>query len=93
MMNFSTAQRTNTNMSRTPLTASANERSTVDRREAQRLLDCIESREATVGVIGLGCVGLPLAVEYAGAGFETIGIDMDGDRADRLNAGKATSTT
>ena len=88
-MNFSTAQRTNTDMSRTPPTASANERSTVDSREAQRLLDCIESREATVGVIGLGYVGLPLAVEYAGAGFETIGIDMDGDRVDRLNAGKS----
>lgn len=40
----------------------------------EKLLKKIKSRELTVGVIGLGYVGLPLAVEKAKAGFKTIGI-------------------
>ncbi len=47
----------------------------------------IESREAVIGVIGLGYVGLPLAVEYADKGFSTIGIDLNKERVLRLNAG------
>ena len=41
------------------------------------LLDRITSRRARAGVVGLGYVGLPLAVELARAGFETVGIDLD----------------
>ncbi len=44
---------------------------------ASALLDRIERREARVGVVGLGYVGLPLAVELGRAGFHVTGIDLD----------------
>ena len=42
----------------------------------QQLLKKIEEKSITVGVVGLGYVGLPLAVEKAKAGFKTIGFDV-----------------
>lgn len=51
------------------------------------LKEKIESRRARVGVIGLGYVGLPLAVEYAKAGFSVTGIDLSSAKIDRVNAG------
>ena len=51
------------------------------------LLDRIAARRAQVAVIGLGYVGLPLAVELAKAGFCTVGIDLDARKVDALNAG------
>jgi len=44
---------------------------------AQKLLNKIENRTAVVGVIGLGHVGLPLAIEFARAGFSVTGFDLD----------------
>ena len=44
------------------------------------LLNKIDKREITVGVVGLGYVGLPLAVEKAKAGFKTIGFDVQGKK-------------
>src|SRR5262245_26385416 len=52
------------------------------------LREKITHRNAHVGVIGLGYVGLPLAVGFAEAGFRVTGIDLDGARVTRLNAGK-----
>ena len=49
----------------------------------------IELREARVGVVGLGYVGLPLAVEYAKAGFSVTGIDLSVSKVDRVNAGES----
>ena len=40
------------------------------------LLEKIEKRDAVVGIIGLGYVGLPLAMEFANAGFRVIGYDI-----------------
>ncbi len=40
----------------------------------------LASKTARIGVVGLGYVGLPLAVEYASAGFDTVGIDVDPDK-------------
>jgi UDP-N-acetyl-D-glucosamine dehydrogenase len=54
---------------------------------AQELLRRIETREAVVAVIGLGYVGLPLAVGYAEAGFRVIGIDVDHRRVETLRNG------
>ena len=54
---------------------------------AERLLDQIQSRRARVGVIGLGYVGLPLAVEFARSGFVTTGIDLDGRKVDAIRQG------
>ena len=51
------------------------------------LLERIASRQARIGVIGLGYVGLPLAVEFARAGFPVIGYDVDRTKVDALNAG------
>ena len=46
----------------------------------------LQSKEATIGVVGLGYVGLPIAVEFAAAGFSTVGIDLNRERVLRLNA-------
>jgi UDP-N-acetyl-D-glucosamine dehydrogenase len=46
-------------------------------------------REATVAIIGLGYVGLPLAVAFAEAGFKVIGIDVEQGRVDMLNRGSS----
>jgi UDP-N-acetyl-D-glucosamine dehydrogenase len=51
------------------------------------LLERIHARTATVGVVGLGYVGLPLAVEFARAGFTTVGIDLDARKVDAVNQG------
>ena len=55
----------------------------------QNLLDKIESRDAVLGVIGLGYVGLPLAVEFAQAGYRVIGVDVDQRKVDSLNKGES----
>jgi UDP-N-acetyl-D-glucosamine dehydrogenase len=54
---------------------------------ASSLLERIASRQARVGVIGLGYVGLPLAVEFAHAGFVVTGFDVDPAKAAQINAG------
>ena len=48
----------------------------------------LKTKTATLGVIGLGYVGLPLAVEKAKAGFKTIGFDVQKDKIDMVNLGK-----
>ena len=49
----------------------------------------LEDRTATCGVIGLGYVGLPLVVEFAKAGYNVIGIDVDPRRVDQVNRGES----
>jgi len=56
---------------------------------AGALLARLESRRAVVGVLGLGYVGLPLALALAGAGFRTLGFDRDRDRLATLRAGRS----
>lgn len=48
----------------------------------------IKNKSATVGVVGLGYVGLPIAVEFAERGFRTTGIDTNKRRAESVNRGK-----
>jgi len=52
------------------------------------LLDKIKNREASIGIIGLGYVGLPLVIQFVKAGFKTIGFDIDEQKIKRLNQGK-----
>ncbi|HXS93430.1 MAG TPA: nucleotide sugar dehydrogenase [Candidatus Limnocylindrales bacterium] len=54
---------------------------------AQMLKEKIQARTARVGIVGLGYVGLPLAVEFAKAGFHVTGIDLSEEKARRVNAG------
>jgi UDP-N-acetyl-D-glucosamine dehydrogenase len=49
----------------------------------------IRNKTAVVGVIGMGYVGLPLAVELGREGFKVVGIDVDPHRVSRINAGKS----
>ena len=51
------------------------------------LLEKLESRRATIAVIGLGYTGLPLAVAFADVGFSVVGIDVDEARVDTVNRG------
>ena len=53
----------------------------------QTLLEKIKTKTACLGVIGLGYIGLPLAVENAKAGFKTIGFDIQQKKVDLLNQG------
>jgi UDP-N-acetyl-D-glucosamine dehydrogenase len=55
----------------------------------QQLLDRLNRRAAKVGIVGLGYVGLPLAVEFAEAGFSVIGLDLDAHKVDQLNRGES----
>src|SRR5215475_15732453 len=47
----------------------------------------ISNRTARVGIVGLGYVGLPLAVEFAKAGFHVTGVDLVESKVARINAG------
>jgi len=54
---------------------------------ARLLEEKIRARTARVGIVGLGYVGLPLAVEFAKAGFHVTGIDISAEKTQRVNAG------
>jgi UDP-N-acetyl-D-glucosamine dehydrogenase len=49
----------------------------------------IRSRRARVGIVGLGYVGLPLAVEFAKAGFSVTGIDISNQKVNHVNSGES----
>ncbi|MGN7175944.1 UDP-N-acetyl-D-glucosamine dehydrogenase [Paenibacillus sp. FSL R5-0490] len=53
----------------------------------QTLINKIENKEAVIGVVGLGYVGLPLAVEKAKAGYKVIGFDVQAARVEQVNMG------
>jgi UDP-N-acetyl-D-glucosamine dehydrogenase len=53
------------------------------------IIRLIKDQRATVGVIGLGYVGLPLATEFAGKGFKAIGFEVDEKKVEQINAGRS----
>ncbi|HEU4851601.1 MAG TPA: nucleotide sugar dehydrogenase, partial [Telluria sp.] len=53
----------------------------------EQLIARLSDRSAVIGIIGLGYVGLPLTLRYAAVGFKVLGIDIDGTKVDKLNAG------
>jgi UDP-N-acetyl-D-glucosamine dehydrogenase len=53
------------------------------------LKDKIRDRKARIGIIGLGYVGLPLAVEFAKEGFDVTGFDVDESKVTEINAGRS----
>ena len=56
---------------------------------AASLLQKIRARKARAGVVGLGYVGLPLAVEFGRAGYSTVGIDLDSKKTTAINDGRS----
>ena len=56
---------------------------------SESLTEKIRARQASVGVIGLGYVGLPLAVEFAKAGLRTIAFDVDTDKVEKIRRGES----
>ncbi|HKP54903.1 MAG TPA: nucleotide sugar dehydrogenase [Chloroflexia bacterium] len=56
---------------------------------ARILAEKIEKCTATVGVIGLGYVGLPLAVDFAHAGFNVVALDLDESKVESIKAGRS----
>ncbi len=57
-------------------------------RQDQILADRISSRHAVVGIVGMGYVGVPLAMAFRRAGFPVIAFDVDAGRVDALNNGR-----
>jgi UDP-N-acetyl-D-glucosamine dehydrogenase len=56
---------------------------------AQTLHSKLTGRTAKTGIVGLGYVGLPLAVEFGNAGFTVVGIDLDQRKVDAINRGES----
>jgi UDP-N-acetyl-D-glucosamine dehydrogenase len=56
---------------------------------AEILAEKIRNKTARVGIVGLGYVGLPLAVEFARAGFDVTGIDISEEKTRKVNAGES----
>lgn len=54
----------------------------------KRIEALLEQKRARIGVVGLGYVGLPLAVEFAKAGFQVTGVDVDARKVAKLNRGE-----
>ncbi|WP_108444331.1 nucleotide sugar dehydrogenase [Halomonas denitrificans] len=54
-----------------------------------RLVERLERKEAVIGIVGLGYVGLPLMLRYSDIGFRVLGIDIDPGKVARLNAGES----
>ena len=54
-----------------------------------QLLAKISDRSAVIAIVGLGYVGLPLAVAFAEHGFPVVGIDVDTRKVDALNHGES----
>lgn len=54
----------------------------------RELVKRIEARDARIGVIGLGYVGLPLVIAFVKAGFKVTGFDIDKEKVDALNSGR-----
>ncbi|MDQ3640716.1 MAG: 3-hydroxyacyl-CoA dehydrogenase NAD-binding domain-containing protein, partial [Actinomycetota bacterium] len=51
------------------------------------LIERLQSREALVGVVGLGYVGFPVALTFAEAGFRVTGVDLDAERVQSIRKG------
>lgn len=59
----------------------------VQSENAKIILDKLISKSATIGIVGLGYVGLPIALEFAKKGFKVLGVDVSKDKVDSLNKG------
>jgi len=53
-----------------------------------KLIEKLSNKSATIGIVGLGYVGLPLAIRYAEIGYRVVGLDIDENKAIAINNGK-----
>ncbi|MBT4259017.1 MAG: nucleotide sugar dehydrogenase, partial [Nitrospina sp.] len=53
------------------------------------LLERIQKKDAKIGVVGLGYVGLPLVIEFCKSGFSVTGLDIDEKKIETLSKGKS----
>jgi UDP-N-acetyl-D-glucosamine dehydrogenase len=53
----------------------------------EKLIEKLKNKQAVIGIIGLGYVGLPLVLRYSEVGCKVLGIDIDGSKVNKLNAG------
>lgn len=53
------------------------------------LIAGLKGKKSTIGIIGMGYVGLPLMLRYSEEGFKTVGFDIDDEKANRLNEGES----
>jgi UDP-N-acetyl-D-glucosamine dehydrogenase len=53
------------------------------------LIEKLNDRSATIGIVGMGYVGLPLMLRFAEVGYRVLGIDIDADKVDKLNRGES----
>lgn len=56
--------------------------------DVNTVVEKFKSRQALIGIVGLGYVGLPLMLRYNAIGFDVLGIDIDDVKVDKLNAGQ-----
>lgn len=56
---------------------------------AAQLIENLTNREATIGIIGMGYVGQPLALRYCQLGYNVLGFDIDQEKVDLLNSGQS----
>jgi len=54
----------------------------------QQLINKLTDKTATIGIVGLGYVGIPLALRYAEAGYKVLGFDIDQEKIEKISAGK-----
>ncbi|WP_313226836.1 nucleotide sugar dehydrogenase [Stutzerimonas chloritidismutans] len=55
----------------------------------QQLLDKLNSKDAVIGIVGLGYVGLPLVLRYAEVGYKVVGFDIDQSKIDHITQGRS----
>ena len=54
-----------------------------------KLLNSLKDKKSTIGIIGMGYVGLPLAIAYSESGFKVLGIDIDKNKINKINNGES----
>ncbi|MFN7097471.1 MAG: nucleotide sugar dehydrogenase [Gammaproteobacteria bacterium] len=57
--------------------------------QAESLIAKLKNRDATIGIVGLGYVGLPLALRFCEVGYKVLGFDIDAKKIDKINAGNS----
>jgi len=54
----------------------------------QQLINKLTDKTAVIGIVGLGYVGIPLAIRYAEVGYKVLGFDIDAEKIEKISAGK-----